>query len=138
VRTIEEVLGLPPLGLHDAMAQPMSEVFDPAQTSWSFTAKLPEVLRTTQLPLPPKQQGSLDFDWGMCFTKPLHDATYWTDVMQGQNFAVHDQLDTPRFNEALWRGLKGEDAPLPTRHGRDLSEGRELLLAAFRKGLGCP
>jgi hypothetical protein len=29
VRTIEEVLDLPPLGLHDAMAQPMSEVFDP-------------------------------------------------------------------------------------------------------------
>jgi hypothetical protein len=83
------------------MAQPMSEVFDPKQTSWSFKSALPAVLRTTQLPLPPVEQGALDPIWGTCFTTPPRDAAYWTAAMQGQNFYVHDQLDTPRFNEAL-------------------------------------
>ena len=28
-------------------------------------------------------------------------------TMRGQNFASEDQLDTQRFNKALWQGLKG-------------------------------
>ena len=44
--------------------------------------------------------------------------------MAGQDFSSEDQLDTPRFNRALWRGLKG-DAPYPARRdGRDLRDGR--------------
>ena len=37
VRTIEAVLGLAPMGLNDALAAPMAEVFDPRQADWSFT-----------------------------------------------------------------------------------------------------
>jgi hypothetical protein len=50
--------------------------------------------------------------------------------MAGQDFSSEDRLDTPRFNRALWRGLKG-DAPYPARRdGKNLREGRAALLAA--------
>ena len=53
LRTIEDVLGLPPLGLHDGLAAPMTEVFDLAQSAWSYDAIVPEALRSTRLPLDP-------------------------------------------------------------------------------------
>ena len=47
--------------------------------------------------------------------------------MGGQDFSVEDTLGEPRFNRALWQGLK--DMPYPSeRHGRDLSEERAKLL----------
>jgi predicted porin len=46
--------------------------------------------------------------------------------MVGQNFEREVALDEPRFNRALWKGLKG--ALYPTvRHGRNLSTGRNPL-----------
>jgi hypothetical protein len=38
VRTIEEVLGLPPLNLNDALARPMADIFNTTPSPWSFTA----------------------------------------------------------------------------------------------------
>ena len=53
VRTIEDVLGIDPMGLTDGLASPMSDVFDISSgASWSFRAVVPSVLRTTHLPLP--------------------------------------------------------------------------------------
>ena len=46
------VLGLEPLGLNDALAMPMADVFDPGQSQWSYRAEAAEVLRTTHLPIP--------------------------------------------------------------------------------------
>ena len=124
VRTIEEVLGLGPMGLNDALAEPMAEVFDTAQADWTYNARVPAVLRTTALPLPPA--GSADAG---CPVKTRSPA-YWAAAMAGQNFKEEDRLDTPRFNLALWRGLKGE-TPYPTvRDGRDLRAARGALLAA--------
>jgi DNA-binding beta-propeller fold protein YncE len=51
VKTIEAILGIGPIGLNDAVAAPMSEVFDRAADRWSYEATVPEILRTTQLPL---------------------------------------------------------------------------------------
>jgi hypothetical protein len=50
LRTIEEVLGLPPMGLNDGLAEPMTEVFDLQQATWRYRAIVPEVLRRTDLP----------------------------------------------------------------------------------------
>jgi hypothetical protein len=36
VKTIEEVLGIGPIGLNDALAAPMSDVFDPHAAEWSY------------------------------------------------------------------------------------------------------
>jgi DNA-binding beta-propeller fold protein YncE len=140
VRTIEAVLGLPPLGLNDGLAQPMTEIFDPAQAHWDYAAEVPEILHKTDLPVPAgkTRQGALERHWGTCFAADRRDAAYWTEVMKGQDFTVHDRLDTARFNLALWRGLQGEAAPLPTRSGLDLSRDRAALLAAWRREIGCP
>ncbi|HUX81504.1 MAG TPA: beta-propeller fold lactonase family protein [Halothiobacillus sp.] len=111
LRTIEDVLGLKPMGLTDGNALPMTAVFDRHSQPLDYTAIVPEVLRTTQLPLPPKTvENSLAATPGAeQYAKPRHHAAYWARVMQGQNFATEDQLDTVRFNKALWQGLKGVD-----------------------------
>jgi hypothetical protein len=125
VKTIAAVLGLQPMGLNDALAAPMADAFDPKQADWSFTAQVPAVLRATQLPLPPPTAAEAG-----CPTAAPRSSAYWTAAMAGQDFSSEDRLDTPRFNRALWRGLKG-DAPYPVRRdGRNLSEGRAALLAA--------
>jgi hypothetical protein len=124
VRTIEDVLGLGPMGLNDALAEPMADVFDTGQADWTYDARVPAVLRTTALPLPPAARANAG-----CPLKTRSPA-YWAAAMAGQNFHEEDRLDTARYNLALWRGLKG-DTPYPrVRDNRDLSEGRKTLLAA--------
>ena len=104
VRTIEEILGVGPIGLNDALAAPMSKVFDPNQSDWTFKAIVPPVLRSTKLPLPPADHPSN--------AVPPHSAEYWARATAGQDFSAADKIDAPAFNRALWRGLKG-DAPFP-------------------------
>jgi hypothetical protein len=53
VRTIEAILGIGPLGLNDAFASPMSDVFDRSLSAWSYEAVVPALLHSTQLPLAP-------------------------------------------------------------------------------------
>jgi DNA-binding beta-propeller fold protein YncE len=125
LRTIEAVLGLAPMGINDALAAPMAEVFDPAQADWTFTAQVPAVLRTTQLPLPPPTSAE-----AACPAPAPRSSAYWAAAMAGQDFTQEDHLDTPKFNHALWRGLKGE-TPYPARRdGRDLRQDRPARLAA--------
>jgi YVTN family beta-propeller protein len=126
LHTIEEILGLPPLGLNDGLAEPMHDLFDPAQRDWRYQASVPAILRTTQLPLP---AAVAELDGSRC-PPPRNDAAFWDSRMRGQDFSIEDHLDVKRFNEALWFGLKGDDARLPERHGRDLRQNRATLLAA--------
>jgi hypothetical protein len=44
VRTIEELLGLKPLNLNDAVGVPMADVFETTLTPWTYTAKASPVL----------------------------------------------------------------------------------------------
>lgn len=122
VRTIRSVLGITPLGITDGLAQPMTEVFDDVAQPWTYQAIVPEVLRTTQLPLPTRTaDNSLPLPKSvLARTKPRGDADYWVKVMAGQNFEREDALDEPRYNRALSKGLKGTPYPA-VRHGRDMS-----------------
>ena len=122
VRTIEAVLGIAPMGLNDALAEPMAEVFDTKQADWTFDAIVPGVLRTTNLPLPAVTSAEES-----CATGGRSGA-YWAAVMKGQDFSTEDHLDTAKFNLALWRGLKGDAAYPSARDGRDLRPGRARLL----------
>ena len=123
IRTIEAVLNLAPMGLNDALAEPMTEVFDLNQTHWAFDARVPTVLRTTQLPLPPVTTAEAG-----CAVQSRRSAAWWAQAMAGQDFSQEDRLNTPAYNHALWRGLRG-DSPYPAaRDGRDLSRDRPALL----------
>ncbi len=136
VRTIEDVLGIAPLNLNDGLTEPMTDVFDLNQSEWNYTAIVPEVLRTTQLPLPARTaQNSLPAnEHVLAYAKPRRTPAYWEERMHGMDFSVEDKLDTERFNQVLWSGLMGEDVPYPTiRHNRDLRENRQQLLGGWRK-----
>ena len=52
IRTIVDVLGIEPAGLNDALAEPMADVFKTQAEPWTYTAMVPAVLYSTQLPLP--------------------------------------------------------------------------------------
>jgi hypothetical protein len=132
------VLGLPPLGLNDGLAEPMTEVFDLSQAAWSYDPIVPEALRTTRLPLgaPNEKKTELPPPRG-CFAASRHDAAWWDAAMAGQDFSEEDKVDVPRFNAALWAGLKGEGSAAPDRPATDLRSGRADLLAAWRKAQGC-
>ena len=55
LRTIEDVLGIPPLSLYDAAQRPMADVFDLRQKKWNFSATPSEALRASALPIPKRR-----------------------------------------------------------------------------------
>ena len=114
LRTIEAVLGLRPLGLNDALAEPMADVFDPTVKQWSYRAVAADILRTTQLPIPADR-----FTGTQASACTGRSADFWAAAMKGQDFSSEDRLDAAAFNSALWRGL-GSGAEPVTRDGRDL------------------
>jgi hypothetical protein len=58
----------------------MSDVFDVNQASWSYQEIVPNVLRSTQLPLPPAKLA--------CSVVPKHSSAYWTRVTDSKHYHV--------------------------------------------------
>ena len=126
MRTMEEVLGLPPMNLNDALAAPMSEIFNTSPTAWTFTATPAAMLYCTQLPLPAPFQAC---------NNPTPDAKYWSRVTKGMDFDDADLVDGQTFNRILWKGMMG-NRPYPSRpSGKDLRQNRDKLLARYRQSL---
>ena len=127
IRTMEEVLGLQPMNLNDAVANPMSDIFDTVPNrEWTFTATPASILYCTNLPLPQPAQPC---------NNPTPDANYWARVTKGMDFTDADRVDGGVFNRILWKGLMG-DKPYPAAPtGKDLRQNREKLLADYRRSL---
>ncbi|HEY2017573.1 MAG TPA: hypothetical protein VGH38_28905, partial [Bryobacteraceae bacterium] len=125
VRTIEEVLGLPPMNLNDALARPMADIFNTTPSAWSFTAAPAPILYGTKLPLPPKPLG-------LVVPKPAHNSRYWARAMKGMDFEAEDRVDPLDFNHILWKGLKSGTPYPAAATGLDLRLNRETLLAPYR------
>ncbi len=105
LRTIEEVLGLPPMNLNDALARPMADIFNTTPSPWTFTAVPASILYNSQLPLPPKPAD-------LIVPLPTHDAAYWAQVTRGMDFSAEDRFDFAAYNRILWKGMMG-DQPYP-------------------------
>ncbi len=91
LRTIELILGLPPLSQFDAAARPMFA---------SFTDKpnlTPYVLEPARIDLNA--------------TNTL--TAYGADRSLKMDFDEYDRIDDFELNEILWRSIKGKDAPVP-------------------------
>jgi DNA-binding beta-propeller fold protein YncE len=128
--TIESVLGMDPMGINDAVLSPMADAFTTEEKPWTYTAVVPEILRSTRLPLPTptaaEKAAALE---SAPYTHPLHSATYWAAKTRGFDFSEEDRLNAPLFNRVLWQGLMGASVPYPaTRSGRDLRHNRRALL----------
>ena len=128
LRTMEEVLGLPPMNLNDALARPMADIFNTSPSSWSFSAVPAAILYNTQLPLPAKAAS-------LVVPSPTHNAAYWADVTQGTDFTSEDKMDFASYNLILWKGLM-DNQPYPaTASGKDLRQNRANLLASYQASL---
>ena len=134
VRTIESLLGIAPNSLFSAAAAPMTEVFDLNQSSWTYKAIVPDLLRTSQLPLPARTaNNSLPrSNRVVLYAKDLHTASYWQKKLGDMDYDEEDKLDTSRFNRELWIGMMGRRKPYPqVRSGKNLRENRTALLRQF-------
>jgi YVTN family beta-propeller protein len=118
VRTMEEVLGLPPMNLNDALAAPMAGIFNMTPSPWSFTATPSAFLYNTQLLLPPKPAG-------LTVPKVAHNAKYWARVTKGMDFSDADHVDPAAFNRILWKGMMGNQPYPAVPIGLDLRQSRE-------------
>jgi hypothetical protein len=91
VRTMELVLGLPPLSQYDAAARPMFA---------SFTDKA-DLTPFTHVPA--------QIDLTVKNTKKAYGA----ERSSRMDFSDYDLVDDFELNEILWRSIKGADAPVP-------------------------
>ena len=128
LRTVEEVLGIPPMNLNDALARPMTDIFNTSPSNWSFTATPSTYLYATSLPLPPQAAG-------LIVPKSTHNAKYWARVTKDMDFSDADRVDAAVYNRILWKGMMG-NKPYPAGPtGLDLRQNRENLLASYRRSL---
>jgi YVTN family beta-propeller protein len=104
LRTIEDLLGLEHLNLHDAGATPMVEVLDPQQKEWSYTAVVPPILRNeSNLPLPPQTAAEL----AVPLMHSRHSGQWWAHAFAGMDFTREDANNEDRLNRILWSGMMG-------------------------------
>jgi YVTN family beta-propeller protein len=91
IRTMELILGLPPLSQFDAAATPMFNCFGnkPDLTAYEHAkARIDLMAKNDHL-------------------------AYGADRSDRMDFSEYDKIDDFELNEILWRAVKGADAPLP-------------------------
>jgi hypothetical protein len=115
LRAIELLLGIPPLSQHDAEAPAMEDVFTEAADLTPFEAIVPDVLRSTKLPLPPPKAGEHA-------ARPRHDGAWWAAATAGWDFDHADAAPADALNRALWCGLV-DDRGCATPPGEMASDG---------------
>jgi hypothetical protein len=91
LRTIELILGLPPLSQFDAAARPMFASFTDKSDLTPYDVMPPQIDLNT-----------------------LNSATaYGAERSLKMDFDEYDRVDDFELNEILWRAIKGQDAPIP-------------------------
>ena len=91
LRTMELILGLPPLSQFDGGATPMFE-------SFSDTPDLAEYQH---------EPARIDLN------AVNSSVAYGADRSSRMDFSAYDRIDDFELNEILWRAIRGPDAPLP-------------------------
>ncbi|MGB8729721.1 MAG: hypothetical protein WCC99_00640, partial [Candidatus Sulfotelmatobacter sp.] len=109
LRTIEQVLGLPPLGVHDAGVPPMTDAFNISQASWTYSAIPSAYLYNTSLPILNKFVVN-----SANVPQPTHNAAWWEAQTKGMDFSDADRNDPETFNRIIWKGMMG-NKPYPAK-----------------------
>jgi YVTN family beta-propeller protein len=91
LRTIELILGLPPLSQYDAAAVPLWRCFDNSPIHPAYKARPNNV--------------NLD-------DKNLAE-NIWQQMSETFDFTAEDRVNDFQFNEVIWRAVKGLDSPCP-------------------------
>ena len=133
LRTMEDLLGVGYLGVNDANAEPMSDVFTQTPDFTPYAAIVPGSL--CDLPegstlVPACNDPNVVKTTA---TSSLRDGKWWAQKTKGFDFSVEDKLDADAFNRILWAGIKGNQAPFPTaRNHADLRQNRAQLLKRWQ------
>jgi len=98
VRTIENILGIPPMNQLDLSAEPMTDCFT---TIPDFTAyqTVPANIRLDELNPPLESLEGRE--------------RYWAEKSMEQDLADLDRIDEDTFNRIIWHAVKGYDTPYP-------------------------
>jgi YVTN family beta-propeller protein len=91
IRTIELIVGLPPLSQYDAAARPMFDSFTDSADLRPYVHEMPRI------------------DINAVNTK----LAYGAERSSKMDFSDVDLADDFELNEILWRAIKGPDAPVP-------------------------
>ncbi|MFO0952490.1 MAG: alkaline phosphatase family protein [Isosphaeraceae bacterium] len=91
LRTMELILGLPPLSQFDAAATPMFDCFTDKADLTPYTAEDARIDLNAR-------NGAL---------------AYGADRSSRMDFTEYDKIDDFELNEILWHAVKGKDAPMP-------------------------
>jgi hypothetical protein len=97
-RTIENILGIPPLNRFDVAALPMSDCFTEQP---DFT---PYTVLKNNIPLDKINPSLKDLSG---------DALFWAKKSLDQDLEDVDRIDDDTFNRILWHAIKGYDRPYP-------------------------
>jgi YVTN family beta-propeller protein len=121
VHTIESILGTDPVGLYDALAPTMSDVFDTTldPTNFKYTALASDLLSGTGLLALRATPKALE-KYKEALAR-AHDAAYWERASAGQRFEREDAVEPEDYNRILWEGLMGNRPYPEVRSGIDFS-----------------
>jgi len=97
-RTMENILGIPPLNQFDAAAEPMADCFTDTPDFTPYEA-LPNNIPLDEL------NPALETLTG--------DALHWAKMSLKQDLDDLDRIDEDTFNRVLWHAVKGYDVPYP-------------------------
>jgi YVTN family beta-propeller protein len=92
LRTIELILGIPPMTQHDAAATPMWRCFD----------SIPNLTPFNLMPL------QTDIN-----AKNISTG-YWQQKSEAFDFSKEDRINDREFSEVIWKAVKGEHSELPS------------------------
>ncbi len=107
LRTVEALLGLPPLGENDANAAPMSDVFGRAPDLQTYTSIIPGSLCAP--PVDPALVPACS-DQRRFRTRRVaqrHDGAWWAAHTAGMDFKHPDHIDSAYYNALLEYGITG-------------------------------
>ncbi len=98
VRTMENILGIPPMNQFDIAAEPMTDCFtdEPDFTPYKV---LPSNIKLDELNPPLETLNG--------------DALYWARKSLEQDLDEVDQIDEDTFNRIIWHSVKGYDVQYP-------------------------
>ncbi|MBK7106981.1 MAG: hypothetical protein IPH62_17040 [Ignavibacteriae bacterium] len=97
-RTIENILGIPPLNQFDLAAEPMSDCFTNKPDFSTYKAR--------------KNNISLD-ELNPSLSEITGEQLFWAQKSLEQNLENYDRIDEDTFNRIIWHSVKGYKIPYP-------------------------
>ncbi len=98
VRTMENILGIPPMNQFDLAAEPMTDCFTNTPDFTPYTV-MPSNIKLGELNPPLETLNG--------------DALYWAQKSLEQDLDEVDQIDEDTFNRIIWHSVKGYDVQYP-------------------------